>query len=147
MSQGEGGGRPPIFDNAEDLQKAVDNYFDYCDDPKNNIIKQVVQGKEIIKVHTPIPYTMAGLARKLEMSRETLNEYGKSEMFSDILMRARERVHEANITLAMTGCHDSRIAALNLASNFGYASKTEAKIDIGHAAAVKELEKKRLGDG
>jgi hypothetical protein len=32
--------------------------------------------------------------------------------------------------LALTGCHDSRIAALNLASNYGYSTKSSVDINI-----------------
>ena len=70
---------------------------------------------------------MAGLAMALHMNRDTLNEYSKSDIFSGIVSHARERIHTQNIELALIGCHDSKIAALNLASNFGYVIHTGLK--------------------
>lgn len=119
-------GRPVLFDDRVAFQKAVDEYFEECD--KNLIKKQHVTGKgEIIIIETPEPYTMAGLAHHLGMSRETLNQYKKTDIFSDIISQAREKIHRANVTLALVGCHESRIAALNLASNFGYSTKNDVE--------------------
>jgi len=128
-------GRPPIWDDPVKFQRAVDNYFIECD--KTIIYKQVVQKGEIIQVPTPEPYTMAGLAHHLGATRETLNQYKKDDRFSDIIAQARERIHRQNINLGLIGCHDSRISALNLASNFGYAQKKDVDItDHGTVQAI-----------
>ena len=134
--------RPPSWDDPEKMSAAIDQYFCECD--TTLIHKQHVTGKgDIVIVPTPTPYTMAGLALALRISRETLNQYRsenhpcyktepkKAAQFSDIISCARERIHHQNVTLAMVGCHDSRIAALNLASNYGYA----AKKDIEHSVS------------
>ena len=119
------GGRPRLYTDRDEFEAHVDNYFYVCD--HTTLYKSVVQKGEIIKVPTPKPYTMAGLARALRMSRDTLNQYSKSDTFSDIVSQARMRIHEQNIELALIGCHDSKIAALNLASNFGYVINTGLK--------------------
>uniref|UniRef100_A0A6M3IZZ0 Putative terminase small subunit n=2 Tax=viral metagenome TaxID=1070528 RepID=A0A6M3IZZ0_9ZZZZ len=118
------------------VQQIINEYFLECDTTK--ITKQVAHSKGITEVKTSTPYTMAGLARALRVSRETLNQYRHAihpgetpeekiqhERISDIISHARDRVHEQNVTLALAGCHDSRIAALNLASNYGYSQKNE----------------------
>lgn len=136
------GGRPPCWEDRDAFQKAVDNYFTHCD--KTLIIRQHVTGKGIIKVKTPTPYTMAGLARALDMSRETLNQYKREDTFSDIISCARAKIHEQNVTHAMLGCHDSRIAALNLASNYGYANRTESEVrSTGIEDILREMHKSR----
>jgi len=122
-------GRPEIWTDPQAMQAAVNAYFEDCD--HTIIIKQHAHSKGITKVKTPEPYTMAGLASALHVSRETLNEYKKDERFSDIIMQARDKVHRQNLTLGLLGCHDSKISALNLASNYGYSTKEEHKIDAG----------------
>lgn len=123
--------KPPIKKKKytdKDLFKAkVEDYFNKCD--KTVIKKQVVTRGEIIIVETPKPYTMAGLAYHLDIERQTLNNYKSRETYFDIIMHARKRIEEANISLAMVGCHDSKIAALNLASNYGYAVKQDLNVE------------------
>jgi len=143
--QGVTTGRPPKYTDTKTLQADVDAYFVHCDNTVIN--KQHVTGKvDIVIIPTPTPYTMAGLAYWLDMTRETLNQYKYDDMFSDVIARARAKIGEANITLALAGCHDSRIAALNLASNFGYASKQEHTVDSdGIEALLHRLHNKTPG--
>uniref|UniRef100_A0A6M3IIT0 Putative terminase small subunit n=1 Tax=viral metagenome TaxID=1070528 RepID=A0A6M3IIT0_9ZZZZ len=137
-------GRPPKYDDENTLQQHIDDYFADCDNTVIN--KQVVQKGEIILVPTPKPYTMAGLARALEMSRETLNQYSKTDKFSDAIAQARRRIEEQNICLAMVGCYESRIAALNLSSNFGYSDRSAQEIDDKRRLedSLDDLQEKRL---
>lgn len=129
------GGRPKALTDPEKVQQIIDDYFAECDNTL--IVKQHPHSKGITRVKSPTPYTMAGLARALGISRETLNQYKKEEPFSDIIMRARDRVHESNVSLALLGCHDSRIAALNLASNFGYQTKEQVDQNIKADLTIK----------
>lgn len=123
------GGRPPKWTDPEALQKAVDQYFVECD---NHIIKkQHVTGKGIIIVETPEPYTMAGLADALDVDRITLLNYSHDDQFFSIIAHARRKIERQNITHGALGCHDSRIAALNLAANYGYATKQDMDIQTG----------------
>lgn len=122
------GGPPLLWEDPKVFEQAIDDYFIQCDE--TILHKQVVQKGEIIQVPTPTPYTMAGLARALRCSRDTLNQYSHNDKFADVVSHARMKVHEQNIVLALIGVHDSKIAALNLASNFGYVVKT----DIGELA-------------
>jgi len=62
-------GRLPLYTDPEKLEKLVTQYFEDDDKP-----------------------TLSGLAYHLGMSRETLNQYGKKDLFSDIIKRAREKV-------------------------------------------------------
>jgi len=131
-------GRPPTYKTREELQAAVDAYFDSCD---NKIIKrQHATGKGVTIIETPTPYTMAGLALALNVSRETLNEYSKMDQegngrgnksrreFSDIITRARQRVEAQKIEHGLVGCYDSKLAVLDLASNHGYSTKQDVAV-------------------
>jgi hypothetical protein len=74
---------------------------------------------------------MAGLARDLDIDRTTLNRYehwDERPDFCNIIAQARNRIHEQNVVLGLIGAHDSRISALNLASNYGYSQKTQVDI-------------------
>lgn len=119
-------GQPPKYEAPEEMKAVVDAYFQYCD--TTIITKQVVQGGDIIKVSMPTPYTMAGLALALNMSRETLNQYGKNEKFSDIIIHARRKIEQDNVTKGLTGIYDPKTNNLNLASNYGYSTKEKIEI-------------------
>lgn len=119
--------KKPIYTDSELFQAKVNEYFEICD--ATVIKKQVVAGGKVIIIKTPEPYTMAGLAYHLDIERQTLNNYKKRDSYFDIIMCARKRIEKANISLAMVGCHDSKIAALNLASNYGYAVKSDISVE------------------
>ena len=125
----------PLYSDPEEFERIINEYFDYCE--STFITKQVPHSKGITLVKTPIPPTMAGLARFLGISRETLNSYkvtdsplaetnpDAAKRISDLIYLARERIHEHNVTMALLGCHDSKIAELNLVNNFGYSRRPE----------------------
>ena len=116
------GGRPPKWQDPEKLKAAIDAYFADCD--TRIITKKVVQKGEIVEVPTPLPYTVIGLANALGVDRRTINNYRESDKFFPIIASARARIEEQNLAMGLIGAHDSRIAALNLASNYGYSEKS-----------------------
>lgn len=126
-------GRPLAYPTPEALQAAVDSYFEEC--KHNVIVKQVVSKGEIVRVETPEPFSMAGLASHLGVSRQTLLAYdgnnGERADYLDIISRARLKIERSNIALSLVGCYDSRIANLNLASNFGYFTKQDVDANLG----------------
>ena len=132
-------GRPPSITDPDELYDTLEAYFDKCD--STPITRQHVTGKGITLVTTPTPYTMAGLALAIGISRETLNQYRHTnhpwaaekpdlaKKFSDILTHARQRIEVQNLTHAMVGCYDSKIASLNLSSNYKYSTSTDVKLE------------------
>jgi len=118
-------GRPPKYNDPHTLQAAIDEYFKKCDETV--IVKQVVQKGEIVEVPTPLPYTVIGLANALGVDRRTINNYKDSDIFFPIIASARARIEEQNLAMGLIGAHDSRIAALNLASNYGYSEKSASE--------------------
>lgn len=68
------GGRPRLYNSAEEVQEIVDAYF--------------------AEIGDEIP-TMAGLALALGMCTETLRNYGKREEFFGTIKKARQKVENA----------------------------------------------------
>lgn len=113
------GGRPPIFETPEQLQQAIDQYF-------NSGIKQkkVVVGKGVNKevVTVPIP-TITGLCYFIGFeSRQSFYDYEKKDGFSYTIKRARlfiECEYEEQLQIGNT------IGAIFALKNMGWIDKTE----------------------
>jgi hypothetical protein len=79
MSQGQGGGRPPAFESASDLEAKVKAYFLQCDQEDK-------------------PYGIYGLISHLSIDPTTFYDYEsgdrdtENEKFSHILKRSRLKV-------------------------------------------------------
>lgn len=117
-------GRPLAFETAEELQAAIDAYFDYCD---NRIVK-VFSKKigDVVEINDPEPYTMSGLAYHMGIDRDTLINYGKRDGFFGTVKRARDKVH-ADVERRLM--EDAPTGAIfNLKNNFGWKDKTEQEI-------------------
>ena len=88
------GGRPPKFTSVEDLENAIQDYFD------NLPTKQVVIGGVIEEVPRP---TITGLALRLGFdSRQSFYDYEQREQFSYIIKRARLMI-EHEYEMGLTG--------------------------------------------
>jgi len=88
-------------------QKIID-YFEWCD--KNEK-----------------PYTMSGLALELGMSRNTLVNYGKDELFCDLISNAKQIV-ENQLECKLTNKNDYCIGIfLSLKNNYGWKDQQEIK--------------------
>lgn len=136
--QKHAGGRPPLYTKVEDLEKIINEYFDWCD----NRIQQVYDKKSggVIEVVNPAPYTMAGLARRLGMERWSLANYAKKDKFSHAIKEARNRVQEdVEMRLMETAATG---AIFNLKNNFGY--KDQTQVDGTTKFIVETRQVKRL---
>ena len=96
MSENKGG-RPPFYETAEEMQEAIDAYFDKCD----GRILYAEDGKPYLdRYGQPIivdtkPYTITGLALSLGFnSRQALLNYQCKEEFHDTITRAKARVEQ-----------------------------------------------------
>jgi len=121
-------GRPLKFKTVEELQDAIDDYFDYCD-LRTKKVWSSEKDKEYM-ISDPAPYTMHGLARALGLSRQALMEYSHRDQFGDAIKAARERVAEDVETRMMDGKAQSG-AIFNLKNNFGWKDKTERDLTSG----------------
>jgi len=109
-------GRPVKWQSAEDMQVAIDLYF-------NEIQEHNLNNEN--KKHP----TVTGLALALDMTREGLLHYiNKNEQFADTIKKAKAKVEEyIEQRLYMnnaTGC------IFNLKNNFGW--KDSSELDLGN---------------
>lgn len=122
------GGRPPLFKTAEEMQKVIDEYFDWCDNRAKEIY--VAASSSTVMINYPAPYTITGLARRLGMDRQTLINYSKKDKFFGTIRDARLRVQE-DIENRLMETRNEKGAMFNLKNNFGWHEKNETDITSG----------------
>ena len=104
-------GRPRKYSNVIELQKLIDEYFEFCD-LKNR------------------PYTITGLALWLDMDRKGLLRFQTDyeDEFCHAITRAKERVQEfVECCLFRKGIAQGVI--FNLKNNFGWEEKVDATVN------------------
>lgn len=127
MSEGEKhpGGRPPLFETPEALQKAVDLYFLTCDNPDK-----------------PQPKSVCGLALSLGfVDRQSIYDYEKRPQFSCIIKRALLQVECSYEIMAAT----SKTAAgpIFILKNMGWKDRIEQELSGGLQVVRVELPPKK----
>lgn len=112
------------------MQGKIDEYVNACNDGEWREI--VTKKGEIKKVWKRKPITIPGLALHLGFaSRQSFSEYGKDHPgFADVISRARLRIEKDNLEGGIQGDYEPKITGLNLASNYGYAIKSELTATI-----------------
>lgn len=111
-------GRKKLYDDANEFEKKVNQYFIECD--KN--------GR---------PYTMSGLANSLDMDRRSLVNYAKDEKFFLTIKKARQRVEQQlEENLYRLGNNSGII--FNLKNNFNWKDTSETA-DNNEISKVQEL--------
>lgn len=109
------GGSEKLFKTKKELDDKIEAYFKYCD--------------EVNK-----PYTMSGLAVYLGTCRQTVINYGKSDLHFDSIKKAKARV-EAYAEEKLY--RESQVTGIifNLKENFGWKDKVETEhtgsLDVG----------------
>jgi hypothetical protein len=112
-------GRPPLFETKEQMQKAIDLYFN-----EGVTKKQIAVGKapnqEVIEIEVP---TITGLCYYLGFeSRQSFYDYEKVSEFSYTIKRARTFIEQHYEELLQVGNTTGAIFALK---NFGWSDKQE----------------------
>ena len=100
-------GRPKKYTEVELMQKKINTYFKKCDN-----------GHE--------PYTVTGLCLALEITRETLSQYLKSDEFSDTIKKAKLRV-ENYLEKHLITDNSATGIIFNLKNNFGWTDKQQVE--------------------
>lgn len=123
-------GRPLKYKTVKEIQDAIDEYFDTCD----NRVKEVhLKEGGTIGVSNPEPYTMAGLAYALGLSRQALMEYSHKDEFGDAIKNARNRI-EMDVERRMNDKETFTPGIIfNAKNNFGWRDKTEVDHTSGGA--------------
>lgn len=122
-------GRPLKFKTPEEMQVEIDKYFDSCFRPvrvfikdTNKYINLTDENEEIIKEQYK-PFTMAGLAYALGMSRQALLNYSERDEFVDTITQAKQRC-EIYAEERLYDRDGNRGAIFSLSNNFkGWADK------------------------
>lgn len=102
--------RPRKYTNVEDMQNAIDEYFNEC--------------KE-----TGRPYTVSGLANALDMTRQSLLNYEENDEFFDTIKRAKSRIEQYAEEFLFKGCNTAGVI-FNLKNNYGWVDKQEVSADV-----------------
>ena len=113
------GGRPPVYNTPEELQKAIDNYF-----KKGGTDRLFICGSGPNKYEVKVTiFTITGLCLYCGFeSRQSFYDYEKNDEFSYIIKKARlqiESMYEENLQYGNT---TGSIFALK---NMGWIDKTE----------------------
>lgn len=100
-------GRPLIFNNVEELEKKIQEYWDYCEEREK-------------------PYTISGLAYYLNTTRQTIFNYSRRDDFAPIIERARDRVlMDTEERLQESGKNSTSGIIFSLKNNFKWTDKVE----------------------
>lgn len=117
--------RPLKFKTVEEIQIAIDEYFDNCDN-------RLIQGydnktNEQFAYISPEPYTMAGLAYSLDLSRKQLLVYKRRHQYGNTIIKARRKI-QTDVEIRLMENRNAVGAIFNLKNNFGYTD--ERKTDV-----------------
>lgn len=130
-----GPGRPPKFQNKDEIQVLIDKYFEEC---KGVLVKDE-KGKAITdKNGNPVilgarPLTVTGLALALGFnSRQSLLNYQGKKEFMDTITRAKARVEEYTEE-RLFDKDGANGAKFSLANNFeGWKEKQKIEADLNN---------------
>ena len=102
------GGRPLKYETKEDLQAAIDKYWQYCEEQKK------------------VP-CIAGLAYYIGVDRHTVYNYEKNDKFFHTIKIARDKIL---YKLEESVCNTNSIAAgkIFVMKNYGYTDKQELEL-------------------
>ena len=127
-------GRPKKYNNAEEMQKKIDEYFNGCQKPVKIFNKYlgkyitVTDEKGNIEYEQYKPYTITGLANALNMSRQDLINYEKDNEFFDTITCAKRKV-EQYVEERLFDRDGAYGAKFNLANNFSrWKDKQEVEV-------------------
>lgn len=122
-------GRPPKYNNPEEMQRIIDLYYLACKINRDDIKPPSTLSDEdllIIEEVEDIVPAISGLAYTLGMATETLRAYGKEDEFSATVKRAKQRV-EMSLEQRLAGTAVTG-SIFSLKNNFGWKDKTEQEI-------------------
>lgn len=120
-------GRPPHFDNAEEMQTAIDDYFD-------NVMSKYKLGENGVEIGRP---AVSELAYHLGMSTRSFVDYAHKDEFSPTIKRARQRI-EMELEKALFNGQVTGII-FNLKNNFGWKDKQEIESTNTHKHEITDF--------
>lgn len=132
-------GRPLKYDNVEEMQQIIDEYFEECANHEITITPSV--GKPY-KKPSPIIPTVSELAYKLDMSRKMLIEYNGRAEFRNAITRARRYIEsQTERLLFVSGI--SHGVQFNLKNNFeAWEDRSKVDENVSGSLTVKNVDYK-----
>lgn len=116
---GNNGGRPPFFEKPEDLQSAIQEYFEKGIDSRRVIIGKA-PNQEVREIEVP---TITGLVYYIGFeSRTAFYEYEKKDEFRYIIKRARLFIEKEYEEMLQVG---NTVGAIFALKNMGWVDKQE----------------------
>lgn len=112
-------GKPRKYKNAKDLEKVMNEYFEYCD-------------------REGVHYGVVGMCVYLDIVRTTLLEYEKEPEYMDTIKLAKQRIESYNEQM-LYKMKNPTGAIFNLKNNFGWADRSEIKQDIQATVTLEQL--------
>lgn len=137
-------GRPPMYNTAKEMQKAIDQYFKDCNGKIATLDDgEVLRDKYGIPIMIEVrPPTITGLALALGFnSRQALLNYQEKDEFHDTITRAKAKV-EQYAEERLFDKDGANGAKFSLANNFtGWKEKKEIEADVTNTVTINiELE-------
>lgn len=125
-------GRPLKYNNVEELQEAIYNYFkDRAPHVINHITTTASDGTVTT---TPIyseqkPCSLATLAAWLGVDRKTLYNYSKRDEFFPTIKNAKAQIEGNLVDMGLMGKAVPSVSIFIMKNDFGYADKVEHGFD------------------
>ena len=116
----ENAGQPPKWTSEEQLQKDIDKYFKNCE-----------------TIHKP--FTIAGLASALGVSRTTIYNYGYKDEFFNTIRKAKTKIEASWEESAMANRLGT--AGIFVMKQYGYSDRQETDINVGGKDFISALAK------
>jgi hypothetical protein len=111
--------RPLKFQTVEELQQAIDGYFE-------GIKETLYINADGVHIYEPL--TITGLALALDTTRQTLMDYENRDEFTDTIKKAKTRIENYAEKRLFGTAPTGAIFALK---NYGWKDKTESDITSG----------------
>lgn len=134
-------GRPYNYKTKEELQKAIDAYFDSCFEEQwiknKDGWEQVLDHNGNAVVEQVRPFTITGLGLHLGLCRQALLNYEGRQEFMDTIKRAKQKIENYAEEQLFQNCNKNAQGVMfNLKNNYGWKDKTEQELTVNDLKIV-----------
>jgi len=128
-------GKPPKYNNVEELDSAIESYFFLCDSRTRKQMSVNGEGEIVeMEVSDPEEYTITGLALHLGFcDKRSLYDYEEKEQYSHSIKRAKTRI-ENQIEKEVRSVRNAA-GQIFLLKNFGWKDRSEIEHSVDNSLA------------
>lgn len=122
--------RTKHWKTPEELQAAVDDYFQWVEDNPLEVEESSVGKQVTIRRHRPC--TIEGLATHLDVHRATIYNYGDREGYEayfDIITRAKQKIVNSHIEHGLANIYNAPMTKFILTNTSDYRDRVEQSND------------------